>query len=99
MATPPGPSPASTLAGFRAWVEADCPVAPGPLADPRAAPAEDDPRPLADLNPGTARTALRKAVLAARNGGSDGHAPQRPLLGRVAGIPPCSCGCFRPTRR
>ena len=98
-------APTSTLTGFRAWVLAECPVAPG-----RRAPAPDAPsprpakvpretktarflslvterhRPLAaipldrvasisaalapqaDLNTGAARTALRKAVLAARNG-------------------------------
>ena len=96
-------APASTLAGFRAWVLDQCPVAPGRRAPqpgrPRTAPEEGDqdrpvpgsghrtawasrrafpctasPRisadlaPEADLNPGAARTALRKAVLAARNG-------------------------------
>ena len=97
-------APASTLAGFRAWVLAECPVAPGHRA-PRPAPAAVTasrgrrPRPpgsflwspnghgpLASipldrvapisaalapevgLNTGAARTALRKAVLAARNG-------------------------------
>src|SRR6266567_6785866 len=91
-------APASTLAGFRAWVLAECPVAPGrrraPAPPPRKAtktarfldlvterhgPLASLPldrvagisatlAPLADLNPGAARTALRKAVLAARNG-------------------------------
>jgi len=91
-------APASTLAGFRAWVLAECPVAPGrrpaPAPHPRKAtktarfldlvterhgPLASLPldrvagisatlAPLADLNPGAARTALRKAVLAARNG-------------------------------
>ena len=91
-------APASTLAGFRAWVLAECPVAPGrrraPAPHPRKAtktgplpgsghrtarvsrldpaqPRRRDqrrPGPPADLNPGAARTALRKAVLAARNG-------------------------------
>jgi hypothetical protein len=102
-------APASTLAGFRAWVLAECPVAPG-----RRTPSAPSPRvvrsprlakvprktktarflslvterngPLAaipldrvaaisaalapniGLNTGAARTALRKAVLAARNG-------------------------------
>ena len=93
-------APASTLAGFRAWVLEECPVAPGrraalstdacsgqgekavprkatktarflslvaerngPLAAISAALA-----PAADLNPGAARAALRKAVLSARNG-------------------------------
>ena len=105
-------APASTLAGFRAWVLAECPVAPGRRA-PRLAPPPAPNRPgrgsgtvpgkatktgrfldlaterygpLASiplsrvaaisaglapavaLNPGAARTALRKAVLAARNG-------------------------------
>ena len=105
-------APASTLAGFRAWVLEECPVAPGRRA-PRPAPAPaparpgrgrgTDPRkatktarfldlvterhgslasipltrvagisadlaPQADLNPGAARTALRRAVLSARNG-------------------------------
>ena len=97
-------APASTLAGFRAWVLAECPVAPGRRA-PAPAPAPSPqvrgrrprrpgsflwspngtalspPSPLiasprsappwpqqADLNTGAARTALRKAVLAARNG-------------------------------
>jgi hypothetical protein len=98
-------APASTLAGFRAWVLAECPVAPGRRA---LTPAPDQgegtvPRkatktarflslvterhgplaavpldrvaaisaalaPAADLNPGAARAALRKAVLSARNG-------------------------------
>ena len=102
-------APASTLAGFRAWVLAECPVAPGrrtPSApSPRVVPSPRPakvPRqtktshflslvterhgplasipldrvaaisaalaPAADLNPGAARAALRKAVLAARNG-------------------------------
>jgi hypothetical protein len=103
------PAPASTLAGFRAWVLAECPVAPGrrapsapeppvvpsprlarvprqtktarflslvterhgPLASiplDRVAQISAHLAPAADLNPGAARTALRKAVLAARNG-------------------------------
>ena len=101
-------APASTLAGFRAWVLEECPVAPGRRAALRpAAPAQPGQRdgpaegdqdrrflylvterhgplasiplyrvaeisaalaPAADLNPGAARAALRKAVLAARNG-------------------------------
>ena len=105
-------APASTLAGFRAWVLEECPVAPGrraPRPAPAPAPARPgrgrgrDPRkatktarfldlvterhgslasipltrvagisaglaPQADLNPGAARTALRKAVLTARTG-------------------------------
>jgi hypothetical protein len=93
-------APASTLAGFRAWVLAECPVAPGrrpaPAPHPRKAtktarflalaterhgpPASiplnrvagisADLAPQLDLNTGAARTALRKAVLSARNGGS-----------------------------
>ena len=91
-------APASTLAGFRAWVLAECPVAPGrrPASAPhprkttktarfldlvterhgslaqvplnRIAGISADLAPQLDLNPGAARTALRKAVLAARNG-------------------------------
>jgi Protein of unknown function (DUF2637) len=91
-------APASTLAGFRAWVLAECPVAPGrrpapaphprkatktarfldlvterhgPLAQlrlNRVAGISADLAPQLDLNTGAARTALRKAVLAARNG-------------------------------
>jgi len=105
-------APASTLAGFRAWVLEECPVAPGrraarpirpsaparpgqgrgtvprkatktarflslvterngPLAAiplDRVAAISADLAPAADLNPGAARAALRKAVLAARNG-------------------------------
>ena len=104
-------APASTLAGFRAWVLAECPVAPGRRACPAPPPARPGPdqgrgtvpgkatktarlldlaterhgplasiplestaqiasalAPLAGLHPGTARTALRKAVLAAKNG-------------------------------
>ena len=98
-------APASTLAGFRAWVLAECPVAParrapapanlsphvakvrgetktsrflslvterhGPLASiplDRVAAISAALAPVADLNTGAARTALRKAVLAARNG-------------------------------
>ena len=104
-------APASTLAGFRAWVLAECPAAPGrrtPSAPPpQVAPAPHVAKvrsetktsrflslvterhgplaaipldrvaaisaalaPVADLNSGAARTALRKAVLAARNGDS-----------------------------
>jgi hypothetical protein len=92
-------APASTLAGFRAWVLAECPVAPGrrPATAPHPRKATKTARfldlvterhgplaqlpldrvagisatlaPLADLNVGAARTALRKAVLAARDGG------------------------------
>jgi hypothetical protein len=92
-------APASTLAGFRAWVLAECPVAPGrrraPAPHPRkatktarfldlvterhgslasiplnaVASISADLAPQLDLNTGAARTALRKAVLAARNGG------------------------------
>ena len=94
-------APASTLAGFRAWVLAECPIAPacrsapspqvakvrgetktsrflslvterhGPLASiplTRVAQISAALAPAADLNTGAARTALRKAVLAARNG-------------------------------
>ena len=105
-------APVSTLAGFRAWVLEECPVAPGrraarpappsaaarpgraggtvprkatktarflflvterhgPLASiplDRVAPISAALAPAADLNPGAARTALRQAVLAARNG-------------------------------
>src|SRR6266702_665232 len=96
-------APASTLAGFRAWVLAECPVAPGrraPAPGPAPAPPprkatktarflalaterhgplasipldavaaiSADLAPRAGLHPGTARAALRKAVLAATNG-------------------------------
>jgi hypothetical protein len=91
-------APASTLAGFRAWVLAECPVAPGrrPAPAPHPRNATKTARfldlvterhgslasvpldrvaeiaatlaPLADLNTGAARTALRKVILAARNG-------------------------------
>ncbi len=103
-------APASTLAGFRAWVLAECPVAPGRRARPvppektrpgresgtvpgkatktarfldlateRYGPLASIPlsrvaaisaglAPVVALNPGAARAALRKAVLAARNG-------------------------------
>jgi len=96
-------APISTLAGFRAWVLAECPVAPGrraPAPRPAAAPhprkatktarfldlvterngslasiplarvagITADLAPQVDLNAGAARTALRKAILAARNG-------------------------------
>ena len=96
-------APASTLAGFRAWVLAECPVAPGrraptlglalaphprkatktarfmdlvterhgPLASiplHRVAGISAEVAPQLDLNTGAARTALRKAVLSARNG-------------------------------
>jgi hypothetical protein len=99
VAAPPGPGPRLHPAGFRAWVLAECPVAPGrrratvphprkttktarfldlvterhgPLASlPLNAVAgiSADLAPQLDLNTGAARTALRKAVLAARNGG------------------------------
>jgi hypothetical protein len=96
-------APASTLAGFRAWVLAECPVAPGrraPASGPAPAPPprkvtktarflalaterhgsfasipldavasiSADLAPRVGLHPGTARAALRKAVLAAKNG-------------------------------
>ena len=104
-------APASTLAGFRAWVLEECPVAPGRRGRPAPPPARSRPgrarkavprkatktarfldlvterhgplaslpldrvagisatlAPQLDLNVGAARTALRKAVLAARNG-------------------------------
>jgi len=99
-------APASTLAGFRAWVLEECPVAPGRRASaPKPTPSPHRARvrgetktsrflslaaerngplasipldrisrisaalaPQVDLNPGAARAALRKAVLAARNG-------------------------------
>ena len=105
-------APASTLAGFRAWVLEQCPVAPGrraarpalpsaparpgqgrervpgkatktarfldlvterhgPLASiplDRVAEISAALAPVADLNTGAARTALRRAVLAAQNG-------------------------------
>ena len=96
-------APASTLAGFRAWVLAECPVAPGrraPAPGPAPAPHPRKPTktarflalaterhgslasipldavagisadlaPRVGLHPGTARAALRKAVLNARNG-------------------------------
>ena len=91
-------APASTLAGFRAWVLEECPVAPGrrsaavpppgkatktarfldlvterhgPLASiplNRVVGISADLAPQLDLNAGAARTALHKAVLAARNG-------------------------------
>jgi len=96
-------APASTLAGFRAWVIEECPVAPGRRAvSSRPAPAprprkatktarfldlvterhgslasvplgavagiSADLAPRAGLHPGAARAALRKAVLAAKNG-------------------------------
>jgi hypothetical protein len=106
-------APASTLAGFRAWVLEECPVAPGRRAARLVPPAPVRPgqgrgtvprkatktarflslvterngplasipldrvasisaalAPAADLNPGAARAALRKAVLAAQNGTS-----------------------------
>jgi hypothetical protein len=112
-------APVSTLAGFRAWVVTECPVAPGrrantghpalpalatarPVASPSARgrrpqpgsktqrflalvtdrhgplaqipPGEVSPictalAPQVDLNTGAARTALRAAVLTARDGG------------------------------
>jgi hypothetical protein len=101
-------APVSTLAGFRAWVVGECPVAPGRRPAPGSGPAGSPHpagvaekvtktarflslvterhgslasiplgrvagiaatlAPLADLNTGSARAALRKAVLAARNG-------------------------------
>jgi hypothetical protein len=100
-------APVSTLAGFRAWVVQECPVAPARRRPPGPRPASSpspagvprpgktarflnlvterhgslssiplervagiaaDLAPQADLNAGSARAALRKAVLAARNG-------------------------------
>src|SRR5690348_15692663 len=98
-------APASTLTGFRAWVLAECPIAPGRRA-PAPAPGQGSgqvPRkatktarfldlvnerhgplaqlplhrvaaisaelaPAAGLHPGSARAALRRAVLSARTG-------------------------------
>ena len=110
VAAAPVLAPASTLAGFRAWVLEECPVAPGRAARPPPAaagrpglarsgrsrgrrprppgswpwPPNDTAlsppsryrvarsppawRPRSACNPGAARTALRKAVLAAQNG-------------------------------
>jgi hypothetical protein len=114
-----GVAPVSTLAGFRAWVVEECPLAPGRRARPGPAPARaltaarpplrrrngrgpregsktgrflalvaDRHGPLAHIPPaevsrictalapeagldtGAARTALRKAVLAGRDGGT-----------------------------
>ncbi len=92
-------APASTLAGFRAWVLHQCPVTPRPglasaphpgkatktarfldLVNERHGPLASIPLPAtariaaalapeADLHPGAARTALRKAVQAAQTGG------------------------------
>jgi hypothetical protein len=86
-------APGSTLAGFRAWVVAECPVAPGrrgpragskthrflALVAERHGPVGQIPpgevsrictalAPQAGLDTGAARTALRRAVLAAREG-------------------------------
>jgi hypothetical protein len=100
-------APVSTLAGFRAWVVGECPVAPGrrqapgpgSAPSPQVAGARRPGKtarflilvterhgslahlpldrvagiaaalaPDVNLNPGSARAALRKAVLAARNG-------------------------------
>jgi hypothetical protein len=93
-------APASTLAGFRAWVLQQCPVTPrpGPASAPHPGKATKTARfldlvterhgplasiplpatariaaalaPEADLHPGAARTALRKAVQAAQTGDS-----------------------------
>jgi hypothetical protein len=96
-------APPSTLAGFRAWVLAECPVAPGRRAQVSRPTQAPHPRkatktarfldlvterhgslasvplgavagisaqlaPLIGMHPGAARAALRKAVLAAKNG-------------------------------
>ena len=96
-------APASTLTGFRTWVLAECPVAPGrraPAPGPAPAPPprkatktarfldlvterhgsfaslpldavagiSADLAARVGLHPGAARAALRKAVLAAKNG-------------------------------
>ena len=63
-------APASTLAGFRAWVLAECPVAPG-----RRAPARPRRRPL-PAGPGRG-TVPRKATKTARFLDS-GHRTARP---------------------
>ena len=108
MAAAPGPGAGLDLAGFRAWVLEECPVAPGRRASPSAearpgpgggtvprkatktarflslvterhgplasipldhvAPVSAALAPVVGLNPGAARAALRKAVLAARDG-------------------------------
>ena len=51
-------APASTLAGFRAWVLEECPVAPGRRARPAPPPARS--------RPGRGRTVPRKATKTAR---------------------------------
>ena len=69
-------APASTLAGFRAWVLAECPVAPGRRAGARAAPAEgDQDRPV----PGSGhRTARVSRLHPARPRRRDQRRPWRP---------------------
>ena len=52
--------------GNRSWNRARAPGSPATCTLPSAIAA--DLAPQADLNTGSARTALRKAVLAARNG-------------------------------
>ena len=138
-------APRSTLAGFRAWVLAECPVAPGRRAAPAAplqavlsphvARARGETKtarflslvaerhgplasipldrvasisaalaPAADLNTGAARTALRKAVLAARTETPDDHQVRhrpgrRPGPGRHlawAFVPPATCPATGP---
>jgi hypothetical protein len=76
-------APASTLAGFRAWVLEECPVAPGRRA---ARPT----RPLAPARPGRGEgTVPRKATKTARflDSVTERHGPLAAIpLDRVAAI-------------
>jgi hypothetical protein len=76
VAAAPGLGPASTLAGFRAWVLAECPVAPG-----RRAPASEV------LSPHVAKVRWRDQDVPLFSLVTERHGPLAAIpLDRVAGV-------------
>ena len=75
-------APASTLAGFRAWVLEECPVAPGRRARPTPPPARTRPRRGRRTVPRKATKTARFLDMAAERHGSLASIP----LDAVAGI-------------
>ena len=68
MAIPPGPGPASTLAGFPAWVPAHCPVA----RDMTAAPSSQASQSLSTTSTNSPARSYRSAA------GGCGWSPKLP---------------------
>jgi hypothetical protein len=76
----PALAPASTLAGFRGWVLAECPTAPGRRA-PSAPPPQVAPSPRLAKVPRQTKTARFLSLVTERNG------PLAAIsLDRVAGV-------------